>query len=314
MKLNEFFAHSEQKDFLHSIRIINIIWPSKPAILFLQAFLNRLKVIKQQQLVMCDMQEQSSAAIQSQLAMSFLGTSCIYSIDLCGESTKLDVTLRSYLDSYTGTHLIIVGTSQDHALRERADVAHLFVEEVLDQANYCVLYKFLHDGEISDKRFVQELFRRSPKISLDMALIMMHYQLFVGKNIQHFFSTWFDRIVEQKQSLFILSQHLFARDAQRFYLAWQYVAQEYPSEFWIAFWSEQIWQAIIFITIAKQEGVLAAKKSVSRLPFSFMQKDWNRHTLEQLTLAHDRLYQIDYANKNGAITEALDIWYAKFLI
>lgn len=313
MKLNEFFVKSTQENFLNSTCIINMIWPSQPAILFLQAFLARIKEIKQQTLVICNMQEQSYAAMQSQLATSFLGTACIYALSLVEHTAKADAAMLSYLESYHGPHTVIVGTSQEHALRERPDVLHLFLDEAIDQATYTALYKFLKKEDVVDIRFVQELFRRSQTISLDMACMMMHYQLFVGKNNQQFFTTWFDRIVEQKQSLFVLSQYLFARDAERFYHVWQQVGQEYPSEFWIAYWSEQLWQAIIFITIAKQDGALVAKKSVSRLPFAFMQKDWHKHTLEQLTLAHDMLYQIDYANKNGAITEGLDIWYAKFL-
>lgn len=313
MKLNEFFSQSKQANFLESICIINIVWPSQPAILFLQSFLARLKDIKQQSLVICNLQEQSYAEIQSRLATSFLGTSCIYSFTLT-ENTKLETALLSYLETYHGLHMVVVGTSQDQALRERADVVHLFIDEAIDSVTYGNVHKFLKKDEVADTRFTQDLFRRSQTISLDMACIMMHYQLFVGKNSGQFFSTWFDRIIEQKYSLFVLSQYLFAYDAQRFYQLWHQVGPEYPSEFWIAFWSEQVWQAMIFTTIAQQDGAQLARKSVTRLPFSFMQKDWQKHSVEQLSLAHDMLSQIDYANKNGAITEGLDLFYAKFLI
>ena len=128
-----------------------------------------------------------------------------------------------------------------------------------------------------------------------------------------FFSSWFDRIVEQKQSLFALSNYFFAKDSKNFYAAWRSVAADYPPEFWIAFWAEQLWQAMIFVTLAQTEDLSVAKKSVSRLPFAFMYKDWRKYSVADLTQAHALLYAIDYANKNGSVIDGLELWHAKFL-
>lgn len=314
MKLIEFLKKSEEKSFLDSFCIINFIGPAQPAVLFFQSLLGRLKEVGERPLVLCDLHLQTSAEIQAQLATSFLGSAFIYSIVVSSESVKQSASLLAYLESYKGVHLVVVATQQEQALRERADILHVFLDETVDYTLYNSLQAFLQLDQNADLRFTQELFRRSPTVPLDMACMLMQYQLFLGKNNKPFFATWFDRIVEQKQSLFLLSQYLFARDVQRFYDALSPVAQEYPAEFWIAFWSEQLWQALIFVTIAKTDGPLIAKKSVSRLPFAFMQKDWHKHSVAQLTTAHDLLYQIDYANKNGSVTEGLDLWYAKFLI
>lgn len=314
MNLNEFLKKSDQRIFFDPIRIVNCIASSQPLLLFMSGLFARLKDVMQQQVVVCDVHTQTNTEIQAQLATSFLGESFIYGVMANTEPLKSFAAVQAYLETYEGCHLVIFCTQREHALRERDGVVHVTLEDTIDYATYRLLYKFFKQEDLTDTRFAQELFRRSPTVPLDSACLLMHYQLFVGKNFQQFFTHWFDRIIEPKHSLFSLSQYLFAKDNQRFYRAWSTVAEEYPPEFWIAFWSEQIWQALLFITIAKRDGALVAKKSVSRLPFSFMQKDWQKYSVETLTHAHDLLYQIDFANKNGAITEGLDLWYAKFLL
>jgi hypothetical protein len=142
----------------------------------------------------------------------------------------------------------------------------------------------------------------------------MSYQSIVGRNIAVFFDSWFHLIVSENQSLFILSQYLFARNKDLFYAYWSRYASHYPLEFWITFFSEQLWQAGIFIYKAEKGQFIQAKRSAYRLPFTFINKDWKAYKFTYIQRMHDRIYSIDYVNKNTKDTlYALELWIHTFM-
>jgi hypothetical protein len=312
LTFQQFFQRSSQPDFFESFKIVNFVTPLFHP-LFFSALLDFAKKSSKRPVTLFDLTEHTATAIRSQLEMSFLGNSSCYILTPGPDLASLDSQLSAYLATYTGIHQLILFTKPEEQLDAREGIIFVNIDATLDRELYRIVLSWKAGEASIDLRFVDELFRRTETVALDVAIIMMHYQLLLGKNSEQFFAKWFDRIIVPKKSLFILSQYLFAGDVKRFYSAWPAVAQDYPIEFWLAFWSEQLWQAIIFITTARREDLAAAKKLVSRLPFSFMQKDWQRFSPEVLISAHNQLYQIDYAQKNGAITDGLELWYAKVL-
>src|SRR5690606_10286153 len=115
-------------------------------------------------------------------------------------------------------------------------------------------------------------------------------------------------------STFLLAQYFFAQDKKLFFDSWFYFINSLPIEYWIAFFSEQLWQAITFIKRANL-NITDAKKHAKRLPFSFINKDWQnyKNKIDFLVKAHNELYLIDYKLKNGS-TYSLDIWLNKFFL
>ncbi len=254
--------------------------------------------------------------LEGALSISFLGQSSVYVIYAGAESNgKFDAQFLGFLTSYTGPHRLILFTKPDQALPELPSTERITVPEAIDRATYSTLYAFLRPGELCDPKFVQQLFGRaelgaSATISLERACVIVAYQAVVGKNYEQFFTNWFDKVCEPKRSLFTLSQYLFAQDGPRFYALWLEVKDDYAQEFWVAYFSEQIWQALSFVA-ARQAG--AQPQQGNRLPFSFGQRDWKRHTIPNLSQAFDLLYRIDYSNKNGALTEGFDLVFAQLL-
>ena len=49
------------------------------------------------------------------------------------------------------------------------------------------------------------------------------------------------------------------------------------------------------------------------MPFSFIQRDWRKISLDELRYAHQALYDFDYNFKNGASIYSLEAVYHTFL-
>ena len=141
---------------------------------------------------------------------------------------------------------------------------------------------------------------------------MMLYQSLVGRNMPLFFKQWYARLITPQKSLFTLSQYFFARQFQPFLKLWKSCEAEFPQEFWVVYWSEQLFHAALFVHRARTKGYSVAKEEAHKLPFSFINNDWQNYTEAQLTTAHQQIYQLDYDMKHGA-EYGLELFYHKFM-
>lgn len=87
---------------------------------------------------------------------------------------------------------------------------------------------------------------------------------------------------------------------------------DYPAQFWIAFWSEQLVKAYGFVLYSQQKNYSAAKKISYRLPFSFTKTDWKKIDQHELVRAHHFLYFYDFHIKNGGTDRMFDLFYSNF--
>lgn len=297
MTLTEFFRQARTADFWQSADLFQFVTES-PVPLFSHTL---SRALREAGVSPCRAASDETERAQ-QLSSSFLGTSLFYTIDF-ESAAKLGA-----LTEYEGPHRVLFFSKSERKLARGLTVAL----EPLNDELYHEMRSWLGMAA-ADHEFVQQVFKRVPTMSIDTACLLLHYQQVMGKNKAYFFEVWFDRLIEPKRSLFTLSQHFFARDARAFYELWVPLSAHYPPEFWVAFWSEQLWQGMIFIAEAKQQGPLCARKAVSRLPFSFMQKDWQKYTIAQLAAAHHELYRIDYAHKHGSQLDGIPLWCARWL-
>ena len=251
--------------------------------------------------------------MKAQLETSFLGSRMLYLVKnihtLDAAHTK---SWLSYVKTYEGPHGILYWS-------EEAKVgdgdSHLLVElpEYCDPKMYGILYGYFYPGTQLDTSFVARLFDFNQKITLDEACLLMGYQSVVGRKSEGFFSQWLSKIIVPEKSLFVLSQHLFAQQPRLFLQQWKTLKGDFPNEFWVAYWSEQLWQASLFVMRARAQGFDAAKRGAYRLPFSFINKDWKKYEADGLIEAHQFLCKLDHNLKNSAGTHSLELWYQKFL-
>ena len=291
---------------------------------FLGNFYAYLK--KYNELTFLDLASTSLNDCRAHLEMSFLGQRRCYVLrnvsDLDAASKK---KWYAYLQAYQGPHTLLFFESLGKAPRGRKavkpkktpwqDSATQLVIEIapfVDIPLYSELFSFFYSLP-SDKAFIRALFAQQQRLSLDDACRMMSYQTVVGRNGNLFFSQWYTKLVLSEVSLFTLSQYFLGRNTKLFLTQWKACKDDFPPEFWIAYWSEQLWQAAQYVAKANAYGVAEAKKGVFRLPFTFLNSDWQRHSLRSLSEAHDELYGLDFALKNSGGAYGLELWYHKFL-
>lgn len=304
--------------------------------LFFSQLFARLKTLSSSYATLdCELMELDT--LKGQLEMSFLGTRLVYfvkhahTLDEAGKKSW-----ESFIKKYEGPHCIVyvkVSARQSKAsaasIQPALPIAELTTSpevwstsavsrlsisiDLVDMQLYQTLAHFLYPDVALDSFFLSQLFHRHETLSLDDACRMMAYQATVGRKCEPFFAQWLSRLIVPQKSFFTLSQYLFARRPQLFLEQWDICKGQYPPEFWIAYWSEQLWQAMLFVQRARAKGIFEAKKGTYRLPFSFLNKDWALHTPESLAAAHEALYRFDYNLKNGGTGHGLELWYHRFL-
>ncbi len=256
--------------------------------------------------------EQSLNALIEATQVSFLGQRCCYlATEAIGVDQKISKSLLSYLKKYTGPHTLIYSTQVPFTSSEQT---HKFCElpQSLSAEEYKKLFTWVY-GQESSSVFARYLVEKHAPISVEEALSLMRYQIVIGKNTNSFFQSYLPYLIKGDETLFLLAQYFFSGDIKKFFAALTQLEQVYPLEFWVVFWLEQIWQALVFVDLAIRIGPIAAKAQVIRLPFSFLQQDWKKYKLKELIEAHNKLYQFDSAHKNGASELGLHFWYVDFL-
>lgn len=293
---------------------------------FLGGFYQRLKELLGE-LTCLDLEQSTLNDCKAHLDMSFLGMRKLYVLK---NFTALDAASRkawkTYLEAYRGPHGILFFESLGAAPRGRKAAPKKIVPlwsgehqmvielpEKVDREVYAELFSFFYPTIAFDKAFMQHAFLHQEMLTLDDAYRIMGYQVVVGRNGKEFFESWYAKLVISEASLFTLSQYLLQKNPRLFLRQWKACKDEFPQEFWIAYWSEQMWQAAQYVSIARSSGADEAKRGTYRLPFTFLNTDWRRYTPQALAAAHNGLYELDYSNKNGGGEYALDLWLHRFL-
>ena len=294
-----------------------IWWFSVPAdvpILFFSYVRSRIKLL-QVEMQTIDFNETEASSIVSRLQTSFLGSSLLYwSVSLFDEiDRKKQSMLSALLADYSGPHTVIVYSSSEYQLPKEYAGVHITVPQAIDQHTFLLLARFIQ-VTLSSRALslLPTIFKKYERISIDQACILLWYLACVGVSCAEFVEKRLSKIFLQDSSLFTLSQFFFAKDSQQFFNYWKEIGASYPETFWVSYWSEQVWRAHFARAYLQQNNQLEAKKIGYRLPFSFLQKDWKKHSAQQLMSAHDQLYHLDYALKNGGPEFGLELFYHQF--
>lgn len=307
MHLTEFLKKISQPGSLQS-QVVFSFKGSEYPLFFFSRLMQKITALHGIVVQKIDLVEADPASVKSQLAMSFLGEHYLYWLgnlaDLEGKKKQAWLALAS---TYTGPHKLAFFVDEEAA----ATGDFIELPPAVDQNLYEELFTFLKQEKIS-KALVKKIMARGEKISLDTACLLFEYQAVVGAGTEQFFEHWFSKLVSSEKSLFILSQHFFAKAERPFTELWQGVRADYPDVFWVTFWSEQLWRAHYVVKCLQEKNLVEAKKISFRLPFSFMQRDWRKVSLRELSAAHQRIYDLDFALKNGASETGLDLFFVQF--
>ena len=286
--------------------------------------------------------EQGLSASYAQLQTSFLGSSWRYSLSSSLLDARETRELLAYAENYQGPHklMLFVTSEQAQALKNQIVIQ---LDEPVDETLCLKLASFLgYTLSLNAQRMLRRIFKEQPRLSLASALMIIEYTLLAGaslvgtssEDIQNALNSFdpervrqnaaqdalvedslleqFRGMLKSESSLFTLSQLFFAKQPEAFYRYLATIESVYPEQFWISFWSEQLYRAFFYVTYMKKGNQGEAQKIGARLPFSFLQRDWRKHEPADLASSHAFLYELDSALKNGRGELGFDRFYHKF--
>lgn len=259
-----------------------------------------------------DLAESALANVLGQLQTSFLGMGLTYYLRNCHELDKKNrQSLFEYLSTYHGPHQVLLCALNEDAVRLHKQCL-VEIPEAMNAATVLALLSFLKKKNNAQiQKFIQTVCASYTNITLDQACMIIAYMQVIGKYDDC--ANLLERILQSEQSLFLLSQYFFAKDAPNFLKRWSIIESEYPMTFWCTYWSEQLWRAYYARYYLDQQQLQHAKNIGYRLPFSYLQKDWKKNSLTGLKNAHQSIYELDLAYKNNIETQAgIELFYTKF--
>ncbi len=280
-------------------------------LLFFALFLERLKT-DQQQITFLDLNQQTQAI--AQLETSFLGTTRWYWLGNFDELSKAQQKewLR-YVQAYKGPNKLLYAQMIDQKKNIAGSSHAVMLPAHVDKKLFKALFAFfIHEPKAFDERRIDELFAKTDSLDLDQACLLLQYVRVMGARSKEFYDHWLHQLVVPQNSLFRLSQYFFARQRSSFLKYWRAIKDEYPEQFWISYWSDQLWRAAFYCRYMKERKLADAKKIGYRLPFSFLQKDYHNVTFNELLHAHQSLYELDYELKHGGSSIGLDLLLCHF--
>ncbi len=268
------------------------------------------------------LQEMDLSDFEVAINTSFLGQSQLLWL---GDISTLDVArqkrLETVLQGYRGPHTVCMYQSDKLVQKnteQSKDLDHDFrrvfaMEPFLTVQEQIFLFTFFWESKPDDFLAFLRRLPEQTKITYEMFMILSRYSLVLGTKSDEFITDWYPKLMTSEQSLFTLANYFFSRKHALFYKLWFDLKDHYALSFWTVFWSEQVWRAYHVIDLRQKNMFNDAKIIGMRLPFSFLQKDWEYFTTEELLVAHDLLYSIDRQSKLGGALYGLDFFYSSFL-
>lgn len=254
-------------------------------------------------------------ALKSQLATSFLGMSCTYWLgDISSLKTKQKDDLLQYLAQYQGPHNVMLFLDAKTQLSASASLLIVTIKDkyFMQDAKELFMSTDLKEAQ-KIALFLAALYKIKNSFSLDELCMLRNYQDLISVDAKEFYSSWVTRLVVPDSSLFTLSQLFFEKKQEAFFELWLTMGSLYSEMFWVSFWSDQLYRAYFFIAFSQVDNFAAAKQVSFGLSFSFMKQTYKQYQLQELVAAHDVLYDIDTALKNGGHKYLIDQFYVEFL-
>lgn len=263
-----------------------------------------------------NLQNYETVAVNSQFQTTFLGRTSLYWLaDTLGQSSRASQQeWLNYLSMYQGPNTVMFFMAGQPPKSIPTEWSVITIPDQLSRELVAAIIKIYQTDTTFkiDQQFIRYIQSMAHQLTLDQLCLLLHYATITVGGAPEFFNEWVPHLITPEQSLFTLSQHLFARKVPLFIAQWIQVRDHYAAPFWVSFWSEQVWRAAYFIEYSKAGDRVEAKKISYKLPFSFIQRDWTQHTVAELKAAHQLLYDLDSKLKNGGDELFLDYFYLQF--
>ena len=308
--------------FLHQLQTQKNV-PAKPLLCFsarhypLLFFSHLISFLQKNHVVVesVSLETMDAALIKANCAtVSFAGQVLYWFHDFYALSTKKQQEWISYFQSYSGPHIVLFFSHEEGNVSLLKNKEHAKVITIPDEFSLqdISMIRFLIDHNVEKAYPSIDAGLHVQMVSLDTLCLLNHYELVTGKNWNSFLVEWGARIIEPTSSLFLLSQYFFSKKSSLFFTQWSHMHDIYMFTFWPTFWADQLWRAYIYCDLMHQKKYDQARSAQYKLPYSLIKRDWAQLQLQELQLAHDYLYKLDYRLKNGGSCAALELFFDKF--
>ena len=248
--------------------------------------------------------------VYATLNQSMLGSTSFFWLGNSTEEreTKASLALSKFLASYTGPNIIAFFTqTADQAPADAITIPHqLTYPEFTQLARF-----FSANSDPKKLALVQTLFNHN-SVSLATCCMLLTYLELAGARNQDAFKAYIHDLFGAQTGLNELADAFFACQATTFFAHWSKLAGTYPDVFWAIYWSEQLWRALHVAQFMQAQNFVAAKKMSYRLPYTFINRHWQKANQQELAAAYEFLYQIDFAIKTGSSFCSLDLFFMRY--
>ncbi len=299
MKLAQFLARLHEGEKFGNVCLCS----SEYQLLLIAKVLALLQSSSGYKKVFLDPEVMSVSQAKAQLEMTFLGQQRLYWLgDISAWSGKALAQWSAYVAAYTGPHSIVWLSAQPI---DNATVRTVEFPRQIDHKTFKTLLPLWPETERERiAAFVQRLFSQNTVLTFEQLVLLIEYGLVVGAGRDDFMREWLPMLVPLQGSLFALSGALFSQDLKAFALLWDTAKEQYPPQFWLAYFSEQVFRAYCFVQAKREQS--DTRKISLKLPFSFIQRDWQLAKPLHLLTAHAQLCNLDWHLKNGGSDQLLD--------
>lgn len=270
-------------------------------LLFFSYFKKRLKEVISVRAI--DLEEVKLNDLKAELSLTFLGNKSLYwfgNIDDCSSKTKDD--FFSLIKNYSGPNIIVFFTTEDLV---RIEIQKFSCE--IEKNNIQKLSEFLQI------KYVDRVLKNAENLKLDQIILLSLYSNVIGSRSKEFVDIWQDKIIKTESSLFTLSSLFFTKDKKRFFEYWLKIKESYQDTFWTVFWLDQSFRAYWFLKYKNDKDFKNMKKISFKLPFSFINSDFKKNSLEGLSLLQSAVFQADCFLKQGLGQDNLEYSLVKYL-
>lgn len=257
-----------------------------------------------------DIKELKADELQAQLQLSFLGSSSFFWFsDITTLNEKDGKTLQKIIVSYDGPNHI--GFFSKAAI-DNHHILNISLDDITTEEQFKDIIMVCFGTINKSLDFgIKQFFKKRSKFTVDQVILLSYYSSMLGSSTQDFMQEWFTKIIFSEESLFNISSLLFAKNKQ-FLPTWHAIKDQYAPVFWTVFWSDQFFRAFWYVHYQQKRKFNQARQISFKLPFSFLNTDWKKHSPKKLQEAHAFFYMLDCGIKNNGsfIPEA---FFMKFL-
>jgi hypothetical protein len=224
------------------------------------------------------------------------------------QKQALFIQLKELLLSTTKHYFFEASAKDAQLLQESlgASVQVLFIK-VPEQLSIEVFSLCAQAVGFSSSIPLEEIFTLSFQMSLDSALILFDHVACLSRRTWESSKGYLFGLLSDVNELRDLSEAFWTRNQKRFFLEWNKISADYSENFWISYWSNQVFLAYFYIDRASSGQKITPQGQEHSLSPTFTWKNgWKKYSKSYCFILHKILFEVDSELKKGSAESILE--------